>query len=190
MSNSTNIPTFNDICGTVTEALAKTIINRNGIIAGLREDLRITQDLLRERCTNYNSLLNQNAGILAENLELKKTVAELEEEIELDSDISNTTERMTKGLRYALIVAENLKKDLDAQCKTLCTERDEARRQYCELIHQLEGTLPEKIADKNGWSYLYPFGSAAAASVNNTPNLFEQKSDSDPVTGVQYGDLN
>jgi chromosome segregation ATPase len=209
MTNSNNIPTFSEVCGTVTQSLAETIINREAIIAQLRDELRIVQDLLRERCTNYNSLLNTNRDILAQNHDLTKKVAELEtevaelnKEVELDSHISDLTERATKGLRYSLIVAENLKNDLHAQCNTLCTERDEARterddarRRYCDLVHSLDDTKPEKIAKSNGWNDLY--------DSDNTPSLFEQsdvrrtrrsdfteqRSDSDPVTGVQYGDL-
>lgn len=66
---------------------------------------------------------------------------------------------------------------------TAINERDDARRQYCELVHNTEGSTVEKIAHFNGWNDLYP-------AADNTPSLFEQKSDSDPVTGVQYGDLN
>lgn len=45
MSN-TNIPSFNDICGTVTQALAETIINRENLIAQLRDEIsRLKVDL-------------------------------------------------------------------------------------------------------------------------------------------------
>jgi hypothetical protein len=183
MSNSDNIPTFNDICGTVTEALAETIINRNNIIAGLREDLRIAQDLLRERCTNYNSLLNQNADILKENLELKKQVESLYTSLHrAEADHQNTLFRQRRTTR------DDFGRG-DAYWNAI-RERDDARREYCEFVADVnrEGyadhpdQTPQDVAKSMGWDLAFD-------NDTYTPSLFEKKSDSDPVTGVQYGDL-
>ena len=65
MSN-TNIPSFNDICGTVTQALAETIINREALITQLREELAINRSLLHERCKNYNAVCEENKTLRAE----------------------------------------------------------------------------------------------------------------------------
>lgn len=108
MSN-TNIPSFNDICGTVTQALAETIINRENLIAQLRDELAKTKDLLRERSTNYGELAKQNA-------ELRNEIRSLKME----------------NIRFT----------------TLC---DDVRTSRSDFV--------------------------------------EQKSDTDPATGVQYGDL-
>lgn len=48
MSN-TNIPSFNDICGTVTQALAETIINRENLIVQLREENANLKSALNRR---------------------------------------------------------------------------------------------------------------------------------------------
>lgn len=109
MSN-TDIPSFNDICGTITEALAETIINRENLIAQLRDELAKTKDLLRERSTNYGELAKQNA-------ELRNEIRSLKME----------------NIRFTAL-------------------RDDVRR-------------------------------------TRRSDFVEQKSDSDPVTGVQYGDL-
>ena len=107
MSN-TNIPSFSDICGTVTQSLAETIINREALIAQLRDELAETQGLLCERSTNYGELTKQNA-------ELRNEIRSLKME----------------NIRFTAL-------------------RDDVRR---------------------------------------SSDFVEQKSDSDPVTGVQYGDL-
>jgi len=48
MSN-TNITSFNDICGTVTQALAETIINRENLIAQLRDENANLKSALNRR---------------------------------------------------------------------------------------------------------------------------------------------
>lgn len=141
---NTDIPSFNDICGTVTQSLAETILNREAVIAQLRDELARTKDLLRERSTNYGELAKQNRELRA--------------------------------------------------------ERDEARRDYCEYVAEdrrqglvgHEDCTPDAVAMDMGWSVF--------ANDTHTPSIFEsrrtrrsdftqQQSDSDPVTGVQYGDL-
>ena len=64
MSN-TNIPSFSDICGTVTQSLAETIINREALIAQLRDELASTRNLLRERCKNYTAVCEENETLRA-----------------------------------------------------------------------------------------------------------------------------
>ena len=246
MSN-TNIPSFNDICGTVVESLAETIRNREALIAQLREENARAQHLLHERCANYTNRCEEVERLEKIVGEQRQSIRSLREEIELDTCISASAETElvrlradlaqkqhecenlkkqiegwrteceshekdekelyslraeVRSLRTQLIVSQNSHNDCDKQCKTLLeenqnlkqdfgrgdaywtaiNERDDARRQYCELVHNTEGSTVEKIAHFNGWNDLYP-------AADNTPNLFEQKSDSDPVTGVQYGDL-
>lgn len=213
MTNSDNIPTFNDICGTVTQALAETIINREAIIAELREKNARTEQMLRERCTNYTVLAKENE-------ELRKQIGGWRTECEIHEKDEKELYRLrdeVRSLRTQLFVSQNEHGDCDKQCKellienqnlkedfgrgdaywTAIRERDDARRQYCELVHNTEGSTVEKIAHFNGWNDLYP-------AADNTPSLFEQnevrrtrrsdfteqQSDSDPETGVQYGDLN
>ena len=227
MKYSDNIPSFNDICGTVTQALAEIILNREAIIAELREENARAQHLLHERTTNYKNRCEEVERLEKIVGEQRQQIRDLEEEVELDHDIEqsdfraairaradllqkqNECEELKKQidgwrteceahekdekelyslrkevrtLRTQLFVSQNQHNDCDKQCKTLLTERDDARRQYCELVHNTEGSTVEKIAHFNGWNDLYP-------AADNTPSLFEQKSDSDPVTGVQYGDL-
>lgn len=170
MKYSDNIPSFNDICGTVTQALAEIILNREAIIAELREENARAQNLLRERCINNASLVKENTDLRAE----------------------------VQSLRNQFVVSQNSHFDCDKQCKILLEERDEARRQYCELVAELDSEMKEDVARANEWDDLY--------SIDNTPSLFEQtevrrtrrsdfvefveqQSDSDPRTGVQYGDL-
>jgi predicted RNase H-like nuclease (RuvC/YqgF family) len=63
-------------------------------------------------------------------------------------------------------------RDLQRTVSELTTQRDEARRLYCVFAANVEQKVDaQHIASQWGWD-CYP------------------KSDSDPVTGVQYGDLN
>jgi chromosome segregation ATPase len=249
MEYSNNIPSFNDICGTVTQALAEIILNREAIIAELREENARAQHLLHERTTNYKNRCEEVERLEKIVGEQRQQIRDLEEEVELDTDISQSETRELVRVRAELLIkqreCEELKKqiegwraecevhekdekelynlrnevrnlrdqvcrvhkelresqeqhmDSDKQMQSMWFERDDARRQYCELVSNLEGTKVEKIAHFNGWNDLYP-------SADNTPSLFEQnevrrtrrsdfteqQSDSDPVTGVQYGDLN
>lgn len=192
--------------GIVIQSLTDSIRNRDAIITALRDENARAQHLLITR---------------------NQMIADLEDEVDLDTEISQSETRElvrvraellikqreceelkrqingwrteceihekdekelyhlrkeVRTLRTQLLVSQNEHMDCDAQCRTLLKERNDARRQYCELVLNLEGTKVEKIAHFNGWNDLYPV-------TDNTPNLFEQKSDSDPVTGVQYGDL-
>ena len=194
---SNNIPTINDICGTVVESLAETIRNREALIAELREDNARAEHM----CLMREHLLGQRDKQIAE---LQKQIEGWRDEVEaLEKDqkelyrlqqeirpLKTENIRITAQRDAAQAELANLKKDNqqlvvcfgrgDAYW-TAISDRDDARRQYCELVHSLEGTKAEKIAHFNGWNDLY--------STDNTPNLFEQQSDTDPHTGVQYGDL-
>lgn len=176
MKYSDNIPSFNDICGTVTQALAEIILNREAIIAELRKENAETKNLLRERCINNASLIEQNSDLRRE-IEGWKLECETNEHDEKELYRLRTE---VLSLRNQLIVSQNSHFDCDKQCKILLEERDEARRQYCELVAELDSEMKEDIARANEWDDLY--------SIDNTPSLFGQ-SDSDPRTGVQYGDL-
>lgn len=192
-----NIPNITDICGTVVESLAETIRNREAVISELRERLAQTQETLRERCVNYAELHKKNAELQTEIGGWRDEVEALEKDqkelYRLQQEIrplKTENIRITAQRDAAQAELANLKKDNqqlvvcfgrgDAYW-TAISDRDDARRQYCELVHSLEGTKAEKIAHFNGWNDLY--------STDNTPNLFEQQSDTDPHTGVQYGDL-
>lgn len=186
MKHSDNIPTFNDICGTVTQALAEIILNREAIIAELRDDNARAEHLLLLR--------DKQVGELQKQIDGWRTECEAHEK---DEKELYSLRKEVRTLRTQLFVSQNQHNDCDKQCKTLLNERDDARRQYCEFVNNLEGTKCEVIANFNGWNDLYP-------AADNTPSLFEQnevrrtrrsdfveqQSDSDPVTGVQYGDLN
>jgi predicted RNase H-like nuclease (RuvC/YqgF family) len=193
-----NIPNITDICGTVVESLAETIRNRETLIAELREDNARAEHM----CLMREHLLGQRDKQIAE---LQKQIEGWRDEVEaLEKDqkelyrlqqeirpLKTENIRLTAQRDAAQAELANLKKDNqqlvvcfgrgDAYW-TAISDRDDARRQYCELVHSLEGTKVEKIAHFNGWDDLY--------RTDNTPNLFEQQSDTDPRTGVQYGDLN
>lgn len=133
MSN-TDIPSFNDICGTITEALAETIINRENLIAQLRDELAKTKDLLRERSTNYGELAKQNA-------ELRNEIEGWRTECEIHERDEKELYRLREEIRS--LKMENIR---------FAALRDDVRR-------------------------------------TRRSDFVEQKSDSDPVTGIQYGDL-
>lgn len=181
---NTDIPSFNDICGTVTQALAETIINREAVIAQLRDELARTKDLLRERSTNYGELAKQNA-------ELHKEIEGWREECEIHERDNKELYRLQEAIRP--LKTENIRitaqrDQFKSDCERLRAERDEARRDYCEYVAEdrrqgligHEETTPDAVALEMGWSVF--------SDDRYTPSLFE-KSDSDPVTGVQYGDL-
>lgn len=145
--------------GIVIQSLTDSIRNRDAIITALRDENARAQSLIMQRD-------NQ--------IEAWRVECEIHEKDEKE------LYRLRNEVRH---LRTQLAQDFgrgDAYW-TAISERDDARRQYCELVHNLEGTSCEKIAHFNGWNDLY--------STDNTPNLFEQKSDSDPATGVQYGDL-
>lgn len=186
-----------DICGTVIESLAETIRNREAVIAELREDNARAEHM----CLMREHLLGQRDKQIAElqkQIEGWRTECEIHEKDEKElhrlqqeiRPLKTEIYRLTEQLNAARAEVADLRRDNqqlvvcfgrgDAYW-TAISDRDDARRQYCELVHSLEGTKAEKIAHFNGWNDLY--------STDNTPNLFEQQSDTDPRTGVQYGDL-
>ena len=182
--------------GIVIQSLTDSIRNRDAIITALRDENARAQSLLHERCANYTNRCEEVERLEKIVKRQRQSIRDLREEIELDTCISASAETELVRLRADLAQkqheCEELKKQIDGwrtECeiherdeKELYRLRDEARRQYCELVHNTEGSTVEKIAHFNGWNDLYP-------AADNTPNLFEQQSDSDPVTGVQYGDL-
>jgi hypothetical protein len=177
MANN-SVPSFNDICGTVVESLAETIQNREKIIIQLREE---------------NARLQRNAGALQNEVEacagdeqkiceLRNEVRDLKIEIDEANKIYQLQLYEVRNLRNQLIVLQNLHNDCDKQCKDLLHERDVARRLYCVLAaNGSPATPPAYIAFQWGWD-CFPQDN------DPTPFLFDQ-SDSDPRTGVQYGDL-
>ncbi len=155
-----NIPSFSDICGTVVESLAETIRNREAIIIQLRED-----NARLERSVESWKNEAEAAG------EDEKKVWQLTAEVaRLKGELVLFNAELGR-VRNELVVSQNLHKSCDQQCKTLLRERDDARRLYCEFVANVEESgSAEQIASQYGWDCLPP-------------------SDSDPVTGVQYGDL-
>lgn len=212
MSN-TDIPSFNDICGTITEALAETILNREAVIAQLRDELARTKDLLRERSTNYGELAKQNAELrnqIEEDCESHdRDLKELHRLQEAIRPLKTENIRLTAQRDQLKADNERLKAELANSSQdfgrgdaywTAIKERDDARREYCEYVAEdrrqglvgHEDCTPDAVAMDMGWSVF--------ASDTHTPSIFEprrtrrsdftqQQSDSDPVTGVQYGDL-
>jgi hypothetical protein len=238
-----NIPNITDICGTVTQALAETIRNREALIAQLREENARAQNLLRERCINNASLITENTDL---RLEIEGWKVECETNA-LDEKELYRLRAEVQSLRNQLVVSQNSHLDCDKQCKTLLEERDEARRQYCELVAELDSEMKEDVARANAvaikdlterHAHMSNIALGARADVHQTrrdldkankerdvarrlycdlaangspatppayiafqwgwdcfpqdndptPFLFDQ-SDSDPRTGVQYGDL-
>ena len=53
----------------------------------------------------------------------------------------------------------------EEQIAQLCAERDEARREFCQYIHQNGGVLPQHYAAARGWDC---FPDKAEADANNT----------------------
>lgn len=174
---NTDIPSFNDICGTVTQSLAETILNREAVIAQLRDELAMTKNLLRERS--------------AQNVELRNEIEGWRTECEIHERDEKELHRLQEAIRP--LKTENIRltaqrDQFKSDCERLRAERDEARREYCEYVAEdrrqgligHEETTPDAVALEMGWSVF--------SNDRYTPSLFE-KSDSDPVTGVQYGDL-
>ena len=54
---------------------------------------------------------------------------------------------------------------LVAKCAELTSERDEARREFCQYIHQNGGVLPQHYAAARGWDC---FPEKAEADSNNS----------------------
>lgn len=188
---SNNIPNITDICGTVVESLAETIRNREALIAELREENARAEHLLLTRDKQVTELREQVKGWRAECEAHEKDEKEL---YALRDEV--------RRLKTQLLVSHNSHMDCDRQCKELLAEnenlkqdfgrgdaywtaisqRDEARRSYCELAGSLEHKDPADIAKHHKWDDLYADPSIRAQHV-------AEQSDTDPETGVQYGDL-
>lgn len=144
-----NIPNITDICGTVTQALAETIRNREAIIAELREENARAQNLLRERCINNASLIMENTDLRGEvegwKLECETNALDEKELYRLRAEV--------QSLRNQLVVSQNSQSNCDKQCKIL---RDEARREIMNSAID-QACSNEEIEEeyrKRGWSYL------------------------------------
>lgn len=210
MTSSNNIPTFNDICGTVTQALAETIINREALIAELRNQISIMT-----KVENGSSRMIEDQMAIIRSYE--KTIGDLRKEVsslntqllvshnshmdcdrqckELLADYANLKKQLTllsKDYLRVIKENENPKQDFgrgDAYW-TAISQRDEARRMVCEYkADRLNSAddpaplTPQEIARMENWDDLYADPSIRAQHV-------AEQSDTDPETGVQYGDLN
>jgi hypothetical protein len=147
-----DIPSFNDVCGTVVESLAETIQNREKIIIQLREDnarlQRVAADAVR-KATVWQNEVEACGGDEKKIRDLQRTVSEL------------------------------------------TTQRDEARRLYCVFAANVEQKVDaQHIASQWGWDCFPLSDSDLAMEDAYLRKEREAESDSDPVTGVQYGDLN
>jgi len=184
MANN-SIPSFSDVCGTVVESLAETIQNREKIIIQLREEnerlQRVAADAVR-KAESWKNEVEACEGDEKKICELRNEVRDLKIEILEANKIYQLQQYEVRNLRNQLIVLQNLHNDCDKQCKDLLHERDVARRLYCVLAaNGSPATPPAYIAFQWGWD-CFPQDN------DPTPFLFDQ-SDSDPRTGVQYGDL-
>jgi len=149
-----DIPSFNDVCGTVVESLAETIQNREKIIIQLRED----------------------------NARLQRVAADAVRKAESWKNEVEACEGDEKKIR-----------DLQHTVSELTTQRDEARRLYCVFaanVEQKVGVGAQHIASRWGWDCFPLSDSDLAMEDAYLRREREAESDSDPVTGVQYGDLN
>jgi hypothetical protein len=149
-----DIPSFNDVCGTVVESLAETIQNREKIIIQLRED----------------------------NARLQRVAADAVRKAESWKNEVEACEGDEKKIR-----------DLQHTVSELTTQRDEARRLYCVFaanVEQTAGRGAQHIASQWGWDCFPLSDSDLAMEDAYLRKEREAESDSDPVTGVQYGDLN
>jgi hypothetical protein len=148
-----DIPSFNDVCGTVVESLAETIQNREKIIIQLRED----------------------------NARLQRVAADAVRKAESWKNEVEACEGDEKKIR-----------DLQHTVSELTTQRDEARRLYCVFaanVEQKVGVGAQHIASQWGWDCFPLSDSDLAMEDAYLRREREAESDSDPVTGVQYGDL-
>jgi predicted RNase H-like nuclease (RuvC/YqgF family) len=146
-----DIPSFNDVCGTVVESLAETIQNREKIIIQLRED----------------------------NARLQRVAADAVRKAESWKNEVEACEGDEKKIR-----------DLQHTVSELTTQRDEARRLYCVFASNVEQKVDaQHIASQWGWDCFPLSDSDLAMEDAYLRREREAESDSDPVTGVQYGDL-
>lgn len=211
-----NIPNITDICGTVIESLAETIRNREAVIAELREDnaraehmCLMREHLLGQRDEQIVELQKQIEGWRDEVEALEKDQKELYRLQESIRPLKTENIRLTAQRDQYKADNERLNRELallrqdfgrgDAYW-TAIRERDDARTLYCEYVAEdrrqglvdHEDCTPEAVATEMGWS--------SSNDDKHTPSLFErnevrrrdfsnQQSDSDPATGVQYGDL-
>jgi hypothetical protein len=81
-------------------------------------------------------------------------------------------------------------RDLQHTVSELTTQRDEARRLYCVFAANVEQKVDaQHIASQWGWDCFPLSDSDLAMEDAYLRREREEESDSDPVTGVQYGDL-
>jgi DNA repair exonuclease SbcCD ATPase subunit len=171
-----DIPSFNDVCGTVVESLAETIQNREKIIIQLREDnarlQRVAADAVR-KAESWKNEVEACVGDERKIVDLQAKVRNLHDEIR---NLEQTAETTYENHKH--IVSE------------LTTQRDEARRLYCVFASNVEQNVTaEHIASQWGWDCFPLSDSDLAMEDAYLRKEREAESDSDPVTGVQYGDL-
>lgn len=165
-----DIPSFNDVCGTVVESLAETIRNREAIIIQLRED---------------NARLQRKAVELQN--EVEACVGDERKIVDLQAKVRNLHDEIRNLEQTAETTYENHKRIVSE----LTTQRDEARRLYCVFASNVEQKVTaEHIASQWGWDCFPLSDSDLAMEDAYLRKEREAESDSDPVTGVQYGDLN
>jgi chromosome segregation ATPase len=181
------------------ERLEKIVGEQRQQIRDLEEEVELdhdieqseTRELVRVRADLFQK--KNECEELKKQIEGWRTECEIHEKDEkelydLRNEVRNLRDQVCR-VHKELRESRKLHMESDDQMRSIWFERDDARRQYCELVHNLEGTEVEKIAHFNGWNDLY-------LTIDTTPTLFEQESDfeqqsdSDPATGVQYGDLN
>lgn len=189
-----NIPSFSDVCGTVVESLAETIQNRERIIIQLREEnerlQRVAADAVR-KAESWKNEVEACEGDEKKIHDLQRTVSELTmQRDDLLKEVKDLTERHAHMRNISLGARADVhqaRRDLDEANK----ERDEARRLYCVFASNVEQKVTaEHIASQWGWDCFPLSDSDLAMEDAYLRKEREAESDSDPVTGVQYGDLN
>jgi len=163
-----NIPSFNDVCGTVVESLAETIQNREKIIIQLRED---------------NARLQRN--VVALQNEVEACGGDERKIVFLEARIRNLHDEIRNLEQTAETTYEDHRRIVDE----LITQRDEARMEVCTLSGNGSCDSTEREADSRGWD-CFKTDSDLAMEDAYLRKEREAESDSDPATGVQYGDLN
>lgn len=144
---------------TESRPLIDTIVILSAEIESLREENKSLRDQIREENKDHRALLSQRNVLM--DAEIEELIAARREEVSMDKN---------RAEAYWHVIEQ----------------RDEARREVCEMIARkrrktgirgqtvgLDRVTPAEIAKEKGWEYLFDDG----------------KSDSDPATGVQYGDL-
>lgn len=154
-----NIPSFSDVCGTVVESLAETIQNREKIIVQLRE----------------------------ENARLERVAADAVRKATVWKNEVEACEGDEKKIRDLQEEVQNLRKEIEVLNNTIDSRRDWSIKNQRILADRylLEiSQLHTEIRRLNGnQMFIAPMWRKDGCT------QAEVRSDSDPQTGVQYGDL-